>query len=147
MNKYRRGNDRDELLADIAEMYYDGDMTQSVISRVVGVTRSAVSRMLTEARGKGIVEIRVNRPLRFDHTMEQELVSRFGLKQALVLSWKHTDQYDDLRKRLGAAAAGSGCRSSPPRRGSRSRRRSAWCRSGAPLDPRRDRIAVACNRP
>ena len=51
------------LLADVAEMYYLEDKNQSEIAESVGVTRSMISRMLTEARENGIVEIRIQRPL------------------------------------------------------------------------------------
>ena len=42
--------DRNNLLADVAEMYFLEGKTQAEISKKVGVTRSMVSRMLTEAR-------------------------------------------------------------------------------------------------
>lgn len=105
MSKYRRGDERDELLADVAEMYYVQDLTQAEISRQINMTRSAVSRMLTEARKKGIVEINVRRPLRFDTTLESELKERFALKAVHVLSGQREADYDRLRRQLGLAAA------------------------------------------
>ena len=106
MIKYRRGHDRDELLADVAEMYYEENLTQAEISRQIGMTRSSISRMLTEARQKGIVEISVHRPLRFDPELETALVERFNLLQARILLWQHNQgQYDRLRRRLGRVAA------------------------------------------
>jgi deoxyribonucleoside regulator len=105
MTKYRRGDDRNELLAGVAEMYYMEELTQAEIARAIGLTRSAVSRMLSEARQKGIVEIRVRRPLRFDHELERALVERFGLKAAHALICRHEGQYDKLRLQLGKAAA------------------------------------------
>ena len=87
MTKYRRGHDRDELLADVAEMYYEEGLTQAQISRQVGMTRSAISRMISEAKQKGIVEIVVHRPLRFDKDLESALIERFNLKNASVLLW------------------------------------------------------------
>jgi DNA-binding transcriptional regulator LsrR (DeoR family) len=47
MTKYRRGDDRNELLAGVAEMYYMEELTQAEIARAIGLTRSAVSRMLS----------------------------------------------------------------------------------------------------
>ena len=105
MGKYTRGDERDELLADVAEMYYMGDLTQAEISRQIDMTRSAVSRMLTEARNKGIVEINVRRPLRFDAGLEAELQERFGLQAAHVLAGQRDGDYDKLRRQLGLAAA------------------------------------------
>jgi len=104
MNKYRRGDDRDYLLADVAEKYYLDDLTQAEISRTIGLTRSAVSRMLTEARQKGIVQISVRRPLHFDESLEAALQKRFNLQSAHVLDW-HNGDYDKLRRQLGQAAA------------------------------------------
>ena len=105
MTKYRRGHDRDELLADVAEMYYLNDLTQAEVSRAVGMTRSAISRMLTEARQKGIVEIKVRRPLNFDSELEEALIERFNLLDAHVLSMQQNTNYDSLRTRLARTAA------------------------------------------
>lgn len=106
MSKYRRGDERDELLADVAEMYYIDALTQAQISRTIGVTRSAVSRMLSEARQKGIVEINVRRPLQFDSDLEAALVERFRLQNAHVLGGQRGGDYDKLRRQLGQTAAG-----------------------------------------
>ena len=46
-------SDRASLLADVAEMYYLQEQGQAKIARVIGMTRSMVSRLLTEAREKG----------------------------------------------------------------------------------------------
>jgi DNA-binding transcriptional regulator LsrR (DeoR family) len=81
------------------------DLTQAEISRQIDMTRSAVSRMLTEARNKGIVEINVRRPLRFDAGLEAELQERFGLQAAHVLAGQRDGDYDKLRRQLGLAAA------------------------------------------
>ena len=105
MTKYRRGHDRDELLADVAELYYVDNLTQSEVSEAIGMTRSAVSRMLTEARQKGIVEITVRRPLSFETELEEVLIKRFNLLDAHVLSVQQEPNYDSLRSRLGRTAA------------------------------------------
>ncbi len=107
MRKYRRGDQRDELLADVAEMYYMQELTQAEISQAIDMTRSAVSRMLTEARQKGIVEINVRRPVHFDSTLEITLTERFGLIGAHVLESPRGDDYDKLRRQLGQTAAGA----------------------------------------
>jgi DNA-binding transcriptional regulator LsrR (DeoR family) len=105
MTRHRRGYDRDELLADVAEMYYVDDLTQAEVSRAIGMTRSAVSRMLTEARQKGIVEITVCRPSSLDPQLEEALIERFNLLNAHVVTLQKETNYDVLRSRLGRAAA------------------------------------------
>ncbi len=96
---------REELLAEVAELYYQEGCTQAEISRKVGMTRSAISRMLTEARQKGIVEIHVHRPLQYHSDLETQLVKKFKLLAAHVVSWQNNNQYDQLQNRIGKAAS------------------------------------------
>lgn len=105
MDNKHKPIDREELLADISEMYYEEGYTQAEISNKVGMTRSAISRLLTEARQKGIVEIRVHRPLRYDSKMEMTLRSTFNLIGARVVNAGARTDYDELKGRLGTAAA------------------------------------------
>ena len=103
--KHKNYVDRLELLADVAELYYEEGKTQAEISETFGITRSAISRILTEARQKGVVEINIRRPLRYDTALERALIERFGLKNACVVTWQSNDRYDALKIRLGKAAA------------------------------------------
>ncbi len=94
--------DRQSLLADIAEMYFLEGKTQSEIAAVVGVTRSNISRMLTEARNTGIVLIQINRPLKENHQLSQQLIDRFGLINARVVSLSQsTNPLSPLGKAAG----------------------------------------------
>lgn len=77
-------SDRDELLAHIATLYYHHDQSQQEIAEQVDISRSNVSRMLKEARDRGIVEIFIRYPLRRDPMLEKQLVGRFGLREAGV---------------------------------------------------------------
>jgi DNA-binding transcriptional regulator LsrR (DeoR family) len=105
MAKANKPKEREELLADVAEMYYQEGQTQAEISKEIGMTRSAISRMLTEARQKGIVEIHIHRPLRYHTDLENQLVEKFKLRGAHVISWQNNQRYEELKKRLGRAAA------------------------------------------
>jgi DNA-binding transcriptional regulator LsrR (DeoR family) len=98
-------SNRDELLAFVAEKYYLEDQRQSDIAGLIGLTRSAVSRMLTEAREKGIVEIVVHHPFQFDHELEDKLKSKLGLTHVSVAVFNKQPSYADLRKQLGKAAS------------------------------------------
>lgn len=51
-----------DLMYAAASQYYLDDATQADIAKRLGVSRATVSRLLTEARRQGIVEIRVHRP-------------------------------------------------------------------------------------
>jgi DNA-binding transcriptional regulator LsrR (DeoR family) len=96
--------ERSALLVDIAEWYYIDGLKQSEIAAKIGVDRSMVSRMLTEARKQNIVEIQVHRPLSSNRDLEEGLVQRFNLQKAYVLV-DSRDDYAQLLQQLGAAGA------------------------------------------
>ena len=102
VNKPTHGQTRNDLLADIADMYYLQGQNQSEIAKKVGVTRSMISRMLTEARDLGIVQIRIERPIRYDRRLGKALVDKFGLLEADVIIERPGEA---LRKQLGFAGA------------------------------------------
>jgi deoxyribonucleoside regulator len=78
-------SDRLNLLADVAEMYYLKGERQPQISEELGVTRSMVSRMLTDARKLGLIEIHIKRPINYNKELEKALCQEFGLKKAIVV--------------------------------------------------------------
>lgn len=75
---------RNALIAKVAYLYYEKGQTQREIAQKIGITRVAVSRILTEARTDGIVEIEVHYPWT-SKDLEKQLVTTFGLKDAKVL--------------------------------------------------------------
>jgi DNA-binding transcriptional regulator LsrR (DeoR family) len=98
-------SERDELLAYVAEKYYLEELRQSDIAEKINVTRSAISRMLSEAREKGIVEIVVHFPIKYDPGLEENLKRLLGLKHVAVLEANNHPDYEDLRGKLGKAAS------------------------------------------
>lgn len=104
MIEQRTMQDRASLLADVAEMYYLEQKNQAEIAKLIGVTRSMVSRLLTEARESGIVEIRVRRPVQSDRELSLALIERFGLKDATVVTFPYSGS-EHLLSALGSAAA------------------------------------------
>lgn len=97
--------ERTELLAFVAEKYYREDKKQTEIADMIGLTRSAVSRMLSEARDKGLVEIIIHHPFQSDHELEEELRKTFGFKHvSVVVVNNHTDD-TFIKKQLGKAAS------------------------------------------
>lgn len=97
-------DERSLYLAHIASLYYDQNKSQQEIAEEFGVSRSAVSRFLTEAREKGIVEIIVHYPWRTSPQLEQALVSTFNLKAARVLQ-REQKSYEEMLQGLGILAA------------------------------------------
>jgi deoxyribonucleoside regulator len=97
--------ERLDLLGQIAVWYYEDNLDQAEISDRIGRSRSMVSRMLQEVRELGLVEFRINFPLRRNRKMEDQLCINFGLDQAWVL--EHTQYYDNtsLLRILGKLGA------------------------------------------
>ncbi len=80
--------DRDEekLLRRIARLYYVEDKGQAEIGRLLGMSKSTVSRKLAVARDAGIVQVRIVGENRVDRAedLERQLLERFPLTDALV---------------------------------------------------------------
>lgn len=96
--------DRTELLASVASMYYEDNLTQDEIARRINQSRSTVSRLLQEARASGVVEITVHYPWKNIPELEQELTARFPLRQARVLAGRGRS-YKEIQRGLGVLAA------------------------------------------
>ncbi len=73
-------------LAQIAVWYYEEGLSQAEIGVRIGKSRSMVSRLLNEVREKNLVEIRVNYPLTRSTSLEEALISTFGIEDAYVLA-------------------------------------------------------------
>lgn len=97
------GNSRHEALAEVAGLYFVDGLDQREIAGRIGLSRSTVSRMITEARELGIVEIRVNRPLPVDDSLRQMAIKEFPLQNALILSTPGI--HGPRLQRVGALAA------------------------------------------
>ncbi len=93
-----------ELLARVVSLYYDKDINQQEIANEIGLTRSAVSRLLTEAHNRGIVEHIIHYPWRTSTELKNALEARFKLKHATVLI-RQNKNYDEMLQGLGVLAA------------------------------------------
>lgn len=71
-------------MARAAILYYQEDATQAEIARMLGISRIKVCRLLRQAREQGIVEIRVLPPPSITRELEEALVARFDLRDALL---------------------------------------------------------------
>ncbi len=91
-------------LAKIASLYYDQGKTQQEIADEVGITRSAISRLLTEAREEGIVEIVVHYPWKTSRALEEALAEAFSLKSVRVLV-SADKTYQEMLQGIGVLAA------------------------------------------
>ncbi len=74
-----------QKLVQISKMYYMEGMTQEIIAKEVGISRSAVSQLLTEAKNAGLVQITIKDPFVNNEELSGEFVRRFGLRNCLVV--------------------------------------------------------------
>lgn len=66
-------------------MYYEQDLSQQAIADELQISRSNISRLLKEAKDKGVVEIHIRKPLLTSPALENELQQQFGLDHAMVV--------------------------------------------------------------
>ena len=71
--------EKQKKLAYVAQKYYIEDQKQSDIARYLGVSRPLISRMLSEARELGIVEITIHEP----GAREARLLERLQLSSSI----------------------------------------------------------------
>jgi DNA-binding transcriptional regulator LsrR (DeoR family) len=96
--------DEIRMIARVARLYYEMDKRQSVIAEQLGLSQTTVSRLLGRAKEEGIIRIAINMPKGVYTELEEALVMKFGLRDAIVV-----DSLDDdeklIQRDLGAAAA------------------------------------------
>ena len=93
-----------ELLAQIASLYYEQEMTQNAIAAKMGLSRVKVYRLLKQAKAEQVVQITINWPVSRDTQLESQLQQAFDLQEALVLktnAQSHTSALQQLGQ-LGA---------------------------------------------
>jgi len=93
----------EDMLVGAARMYYEQRLTQAEIGRQLNTSRSSVSRLLQEARERGVVRIFINYPWKRDYELEQNLLHTFNLKDVRVL--QTSDATADPLEGIGALAA------------------------------------------
>lgn len=91
------------LMAKIARMYYTQGLRQTDICRQLRMHQSTVSRALKKAEHEGIVRFTVSLPAGTHTDVEDELQSRFGIDEAIVVDCP--DDENQIARGLGATAA------------------------------------------
>lgn len=78
----------EERLAHVAFLYYVQGMSQAEVAVALNVTRSNVSRMLTQAREQSIVRFEISYPLDREPALEKMLLANFsdqGVRDVIVV--------------------------------------------------------------
>ncbi|MGV9799815.1 sugar-binding transcriptional regulator [Mycobacterium sp. NPDC003449] len=95
--------DHTDLLLYIAQCYYEQGRTQEDIGSELHLTRWKVGRLLDEARGVGLVQIKIVHPQARRTDTEVAMRSRFGLRECVVVPGP--DHRDTPGQHVAAAAA------------------------------------------
>ena len=72
-------------LVEISRLYYERNLTQAKIANKMNISRPAVSKLLSEARLRGIVKIEIKSPMMSDVTLLRDLSKVYHLKGGLVV--------------------------------------------------------------
>src|SRR5687768_699558 len=92
------------IIARVARMYYEWDMRQSEIARQLGLSQATVSRLLHRSKQEGIIRISVNIPKGVYTELEEDLVKKFSLRDAIVVD-SLEDEEHLIQRDIGASAA------------------------------------------
>ena len=77
--------EKQKKLAYVARRYYLDDWKQSDIAKELGVSRPLISRMLTEAREHGVVEIRIHDPAARQGQLVEQLRHSTSIRDGVLV--------------------------------------------------------------
>ena len=105
VHNFDNPHEKVNLLVEIARAYYEQNHDQAQIARSFGVSRSQVSRYLTQAKEMDLIQVRVVAP--DDHMLEIErmLKAAFPLLREAVVAPAFNMQQAALRRTIGRTAA------------------------------------------
>lgn len=99
------GDEKIELLVEIARAYYEQNHDQGQIAQSLGISRSQVSRYLTQARDLNLVQFRVIAPNERITKIETALEQRFDFLKKAIVAPAFNLQPEQLRKTIARLCA------------------------------------------
>ncbi len=98
----RKEVEKTELLVQVARLYYEHNFSQNDIAKKVNLSRPYISKLLYEARRRGIVKIEINDPIMTETRIEQCIRKFFELDRVIIVP--KVPEINALRQ-VGEAAA------------------------------------------
>ncbi|OAM89782.1 hypothetical protein OH491_17950 [Termitidicoccus mucosus] len=95
----------DEQVRFVAKLYYIDHVSQPEVARLAGVSQAKISRILAEARKRGIVRITVEEYEPRNRKLEQALRGQFGLESVIVAKTAEHATGDVARATVGIIGA------------------------------------------
>ncbi|HEY5583789.1 MAG TPA: sugar-binding transcriptional regulator [Ruminiclostridium sp.] len=96
-------NEKGSLLVNIARLYYEHNYSQQMIADKLQISRTYVSKLISEALKKGVVEIKINDPYKSETQVEQDIRAEFKLLKVIAVPSNDTET--DVINRVGKATA------------------------------------------
>lgn len=93
--------DEERRLIRVAKLYYEDELKQSEIAKLLDVDRTTVTRMLQKARQEGIVHITIQGNHTAQVELEESLRKLFQLKEVMVLPTNSSQSTEERKKDLG----------------------------------------------
>ncbi len=96
------------LLSKVASLYYHQNYSQLEIANKLSLSRPKVSRLLKEARERGVVRITVNYSDKNYVNLEVKLEEKYHLKEVVIVdidSDSYSEESPFLKRQMGAEAA------------------------------------------
>ncbi len=90
------------LLVNISKLYFENDYSQQMIAKKFNISRTYVSKLINEAKVRGIVEVKIYDPYKSETQIEMSLKEKFNLLKAIVVPSINSEL--DLFNRVGKAA-------------------------------------------
>ncbi len=97
--------DEMRLIVRITRMYYEQNLNQPQIAKHLGISQATVSRALQRAREEGIVRFSISVPPGIYSDLEESLIQKFNLRDAIVVDVHEDDDERIIEREIGAAAA------------------------------------------
>lgn len=92
------------LIYKCCTLYYEDQLSQQEIAKILEISRPTVSRLLKEAKEREIVKIEINHQCNSGfHSLEREVEKKFGLKEVIIVGDKN-DAYNQ-KLEIGNATA------------------------------------------
>lgn len=79
-------------MQEVAVLYYEKNLTQNEIAKIMSLSRQTVSKLLSEAIKENVVEIRIHDPEITCIDLERELCKAYGLENAIVCGVSTEDE-------------------------------------------------------
>ena len=74
-----------KLMVKICQLYYKEGYNQQELANKFRISRPQVSRIISAAKEEGIVEISIHNPFSNESSIEDKLISNFGLSDAIIV--------------------------------------------------------------